>query len=242
MPSTLPPVVDDAGDRLRGAVDVVGVADLAAGRAIAIQHPPLAFEPPDGVLVGGVIALAMRDRHADHLPGIVAARERRVGALHPQMHVVADEFQPRIAHQNAGQQAGLAENLKAVADAEHEAAIGRELAHRVHHRRARRDGAAAQIVAVGKPAGHHHEVGALRQFGLGMPDHRGLMARRELQRAGHVALAIDSGEDEDGGFHLQKSLVVERTNESRTLGQFGVGAASEFLIEDVRHIQPNLVG
>ena len=69
----------------------------------------------------------MGDRHADHLAGIVAARERRIGALDPQMHVMADEFQPRIAHQHAGQQAGLAEDLKAVADAEHEAAIGREM-------------------------------------------------------------------------------------------------------------------
>ena len=140
----------------------------------------------------------MRDRHADDLAGIVAARERRVGAFDPQMHVLADEFQPRVAHQHAGQQPGLAEDLKTVADAEHEAAIGREIPHRVHHRRARGNRAAAQIVAVGKSAGHHHEIGALGQRGLGMPDHRGLLARSELQRARHVALAIDAGKDENG--------------------------------------------
>jgi hypothetical protein len=27
------------------------------------------------------------------------------------------------------------------------------------------------------------------------------MARSELERAPHIAFAIDSGEDEDGGFH-----------------------------------------
>ena len=53
----------------------------------------------------------MGDRHTDHLAGVVAARERRVGALDAQMHVAADEFQPRIAHQDARQQAGLAQDL-----------------------------------------------------------------------------------------------------------------------------------
>ena len=75
----------------------------------------------------------MGDRHADHLPGIVAAGERRIRTLDPQMHVMADELQSRIAHEHAGQQAGLAEDLEAVADPEHQAAAGREIAHRVHH-------------------------------------------------------------------------------------------------------------
>ena len=115
-------LVDDAGDRIRRAVDVGLLVDDAVGRAVAIEHPPLAFEPLQGLFIGFVIALAMGDRHADDLAGIVAAGERRVGALDPQMHVVADEFQPRVAHQDAGQQARLAEDLKAVADAEHEPA------------------------------------------------------------------------------------------------------------------------
>ena len=34
-----------------------------------------------------------------------------------------------------------------------------------------------------------------------MPDHRRLAAGDEPQRARHVALAVDAGEDEDGGFH-----------------------------------------
>ena len=34
-----------------------------------------------------------------------------------------------------------------------------------------------------------------------MPDHLGFMAGGELQRARHVAFAIDAGKDENGGFH-----------------------------------------
>ena len=121
------------------------------------------------------------------------------------MHVLADEFQPCVAHQHAGQQTRLAQDLETVADAEHEAAVGRELAHRVHHGRARGNGTAAQVVTVGEPAGHDYEISPLRQRGLCMPDHRGLLAGGELQRARHVALAIDSGEDENGRFHRKRA-------------------------------------
>ncbi len=107
----------------------------------------------------------------------------------------------RVPHQNARQQSGLAGNLKAVADGEHEAAFRRVGAHGIHDRRARGDGAAAEIIAVGKAAREHDEIGAFRQFVIGVPDHRRLLAGHEFQRARHVALAIDAGKDEDGGFH-----------------------------------------
>ena len=47
----------------------------AVGRRIAEGDPALAFQPRDGLAVGDVVAFAVRDRHADHLAGIVAARE-----------------------------------------------------------------------------------------------------------------------------------------------------------------------
>ncbi len=195
--------VDDAGDRLRGAVDVGLLVDHALGGAVAIEHSPLAFQPLQRLLVRFVIAFAMRDRHPNDLPGIIAARERGIRTFDPQMHIMADEFQPRVAHEHAGQKARLAENLETVADPEHQPATGSKIAHRVHDRRTRGDGAAAQIVAIGKSAGHHHEIGAFGQRRLGMPDHRGFMTRDEPQRARHVALAIDAGKDENSGFHVK---------------------------------------
>src|SRR5260370_853352 len=95
----------------------------------------------------------MRDRHANDLSGIVAARERRVGSFDPQMHVMADELQPRIAHEHAGTKSGFAEDLKTVADAEHQAAAACESPHRVPDRRACGGGAAAQIIPIGKLPG-----------------------------------------------------------------------------------------
>jgi hypothetical protein len=86
----------------------------------------------------------------------------------------------------------------------HEAALGGKGAHRIHYRRARGNRPAAQIIAIGKSAGHHHEIGALGQRCLGVPHHRRFMARDEPQRARHVALAIDAGKDENSGFHADR--------------------------------------
>ena len=93
--------------------------------------------------------------------------------------VSADKFQLRIAHENAGQKTGLAQNLETIAHAEHEPTVRSKVAHRVHDRRACRDRAAAQVVAIGKAAGYHDKVGSLGQRGLGVPDHCRFVARGE---------------------------------------------------------------
>jgi len=74
-------------------------------------------------------------------------------------------------------------------------------AHRVHHGRPRRDGATAQVVAIGEAAGQDDEVGAGGQVAVAMPDQGRLLARGQLQRIGDVTLAVRPGKDDDGGFH-----------------------------------------
>src|SRR4051794_25553350 len=73
--------------------------------------------------------------------------------------------------------------------------------HRVHDRRPRRNRATAQVVAVGEAAGHDDKIRAGGKLAVGMPDHRWRRAGDEPDRARHVALTIDPGEDENGGFH-----------------------------------------
>ena len=80
--------------------------------------------------------------------------------------MIAQSF---IAHHRAGQQPGFAENLETVADAENQAAGTRESIHRFHYRRKARNGAGAQIIAVGEPAGQDDDVAAGEIFGL-VPD------------------------------------------------------------------------
>ena len=95
----------------------------------------------------------MGDGDLDHLPRRIAPRIGRVGALHPQVLHPADEAQPGIAHQHAGQEPALDQDLEAVADAEHEPAPRRMGAHRIHDPRPPGDGPAAQVVAVAEAAG-----------------------------------------------------------------------------------------
>src|SRR5262249_51613574 len=77
--------------------------------------------------------------------------------------------------------------------------------YRAHDGRGGRDGPAGRMAARGEAARPPHEVGARRQGGVGMPDHGRLAATDELERARHVALAIDAGKDDDGGFHHSPS-------------------------------------
>ena len=79
-----------------------------------------------------------------------------VATLQPQL--AADELEAAVADQRAGQQTGFDQNLEAVADAEHQPAIGGEALHGLHHRRELGDGAAAQVIAVSEAAGKDHRI------------------------------------------------------------------------------------
>ena len=89
--------------------------------------------------------------------------------LRNQPDLAADEPQPLIGQQGAGQQPGLAEDLEAVADPEHGAAVGREATDNLHRRREAGDRTGAQVVAVGKASGNDHPV-EVREVGFLMPD------------------------------------------------------------------------
>ena len=106
---------------------------------------------------------------------------------------LADEFQRGIAHQGAGQQAGLEQDLEAVADAENlHAGLGLRL-DRLHHRHARGDRAAAQIVAVGEAAGNDDQVD-VRNLGFRLPDGDRRLAGNLGQRRDHVAVTVEAWE------------------------------------------------
>ena len=93
------------------------------------------------------------------------------------------------------------QHLKAIADAQHiAAAVGMRL-DGLHDRLARRHGAAAQIVAIGKPARQHDQIGPGGQFCLLMPDHGRRLAGDPLQSGRGVAVAIGGGKNDDAGFH-----------------------------------------
>ena len=152
MPATLPRSLTMPWDRIGRAVDVGSRIERAVGRAIAEDHLPLAFDPPDRLLIRDPVALAVRDRHADDLAGIVAAGERRIGALDLQMHVAADELQPALRISTPGSSpASAGSGSRCTRRARARPCSVRP--HRIHDRRARRDRPAAQMLAVGQPPG-----------------------------------------------------------------------------------------
>ncbi len=146
----------------------------------------------------------MRDRAAPDLalcvfPGEVGFR---VGDF--QLHFLADEFETGIAHQHARQQPCLAENLETVADAENAHALVRRLHDGGHDVAAGRDGARAQIVAIGEAAAQHYQV-ELWQFRIGMPDGLRFRTRDVFERVEHIALAVRAGKDDDARLHAHFS-------------------------------------
>src|SRR5262249_27301034 len=120
--------------------------------------------------------------------------------LDQEVHVAALEVEAGVAGERPVEQARLAGDLKAVADAEHRPAALGEFFDRRHHRRLRRHGADAQIVAVGESAGQHHRVaGAERR--LLVPDEARVRAHHALQNMERVVVAVGPGKLWDGDFH-----------------------------------------
>ena len=97
------------------------------------------------------------------------------------------------------------ENLKAVADAEDEAAVVGELFHGLHHGAEPRDRAAAQIIAVAESAGHDDGVGVAER-GVLVPDETRGMAEHADGVDG-VLVAVAGGKLENGKIHF--SSIVE---------------------------------
>jgi hypothetical protein len=91
--------------------------------------------------------------------------------------------------QRPRQQPGLAQDLEAVADPEHEATFAGELFDLGHDRGKARDRAGPEVVPVGEATRHDHRVDALKVV-VGVPQqHRVPHPCRRLQRVDVVARA-----------------------------------------------------
>jgi hypothetical protein len=127
--------------------------------------------------------------------------ERSVGLFDANVDVAANKTQAAVAHHRAGEQARFAQNLEAVANAQdHAAALG-EFLDRLHHRRKARDGAGAQIVAVGKSAGQDDGVAIRKIFRLVPDEFDGLM-EDVADGVKRIVVAIGPGENDDSKFHV----------------------------------------
>jgi hypothetical protein len=109
-----------------------------------------------------------------------------------------------VGQQRAGQQPRLAQDLEAVADTEHRAAVAGERDDLLHDRSEARDRAGPQVVAVGEPAGDDDRVDAL-QVAVGVPQqHRVAHARGGELRVDVIAGA---GEADDAELHAPHEVL-----------------------------------
>ena len=116
------------------------------------------------------------------------------------MKLAADVALARVAHQRAGQQSRLAQNLEAVADAHHQAARVGKAAYALHDRRKPRDGAGAQVIAIGKSARHQDRVAAFQVVRL-MPQIRHRLAHHAAEHVVRIVVAVGTGKDQNAKFH-----------------------------------------
>ena len=191
-PTTLPASLRIAGDVAQRTVRVA--VDVAA------HHAALASSSSSVALVGDVPTLTVLERDED----LLARRRSRVVqavlvVLDPQPLVPVEEVQVLVAHQRAGQQMRLAQDLEAVADAEHRHARAAASTIELHHRGEPGDRAAPQIVTVREPAGEDHRVDAA-QIGVAVPQ-RAPARRPHAHRPGGVAIVEGAGERDDADLH-----------------------------------------
>src|SRR6478752_4287817 len=109
-----------------------------------------------------------------------------------------------IPNQRPGKQPDLAQNLEAVARPNHELPLPRLLYHAGHDRRKSGNGAAAEIIAVGKTARQHNRVESVERPVL-VPDVFGSDAGNSVQCSQTILVAIRSGKLDHCEFHFTTS-------------------------------------
>ena len=119
------------------------------------------------------------------------------------MHIVTGEQQGFVADEGAGQQAGLRQDLKAVAYPEHRAPGAGKGDDFLHDGRKTRNGAATQIIAIGESTRQHHRITA-REGLLLVPDKFRLLTKHMLDGMVGVMVAIGPGKNNDGESHWQR--------------------------------------
>src|SRR5262245_51953325 len=134
----------------------------------------------------------MRDRNAQYLAFLIAAGERRVGALDADVDVFTDELQIAITQQSARQKSGFAQNLESVTDAQNDTALAGKIPDGLHDRREARDRARPQVISVREAAGQNDRIVAVYLLFF-MPDEVHGLADDFADHVICVVIAIGAG-------------------------------------------------
>ena len=118
------------------------------------------------------------------------------------MNLLTNELQAGVAHQSAGQQSRLTENLEAVANPKHPSTALRKLHKPAHDRRKACHGTAAQVVAIGKPAGQNDAIEIAGKL-VFMPKKRNFLPELGLETIENVVIVARTGKSDNAPTHNQ---------------------------------------
>ena len=200
-----------------------------AGRVhVPEQDLAVALERVERGLVGVVAALAVGDRHAQRPSDLEAVGEAGVGPLRGDPHLLAGEPKRLVAQQRARHEPGLGEHLEPVADAEDEAALGREGRDGPHDRAEPGDDARAEVVPVREATGQDHRRHALERRLL-VPEHDRL-GPDEVERRDRVAIAVAAREDDDADAdaHQSDPLAAPTSDDAAPIDSIAYASMSGF--------------
>src|SRR6267378_1682250 len=175
-----------AGDIVHRPVRIV--------RDIAQHDLAVGLELGCRLRIGDKTSVPVRDWECQLFTPLVPAGEGRVRRLDPHMYRPRQKLETGVAHQRAGQQSRLAQNLEPVADAEYRATGARVGRHRAEYRRKAGDGPGPKIIAVAETARQDDRV-RLLQVGIAVPDVIGVRSGRP-GRVERVRVAIRAGKDD----------------------------------------------
>ncbi len=192
----VPLPVADTRDIVEGAVRVR--AGGARPRSVAVAEYDLVVRRHvvPGLRLGAPVPVPVGDRETQDVTSGQLGGERRPDRLDADEDVLAAEPLARVEEEGAREETRLAEDLEAVADAEDGPALRREVADGIHDRREAGEGAAPEVVAVGKAARKEYQVGAF-QVRPRVPDEACLGPDRLLDGVRGVVVAVRAGEDDD---------------------------------------------
>lgn len=193
--------IADAGNIVERAIGIRLGDHFAVESRIAENNAVIAPELRQRLGLAKVVAFHVPDGDFEHFAFLAGMSKWRVGALYPQMHRFADVLQSGIAQQRPGEQSGLAEDLKSVADTQHQPTTRGEALHWLHDRCKFGDSAGAQVVSIGKAAGDHDRIAVLEIVTL-VPEKCDRLFGRVLDGVKRVVIAVRTGKDEYAEFHL----------------------------------------
>src|SRR6266853_4447424 len=206
--------VADTRDVRERAVRIRGCIFAPLGRRVTEHNLVVALKLDEGRLVARIISLGMRNRHFQHPPGFGLDSERRVRSFDANVYLPADKAQTGVAREHTRQQARLAKNLKAVADAEDKSAGAREFLNRAHHGRKPRNRARAQVIAISKAARQNDGVKTHDLCGL-MPEEFNLLMKDLAQGVVGIVVAVRARKHDHTEFHRASSPLIRAFYHSR---------------------------